>query len=155
MELGHTAAQFCSPDCSLTRERHRRLATPLSYNVTLTGWKQAQLAVYLWLVILMDRIVFQQQNKKLVGRDLSHFSGVRKKVQWSSKRRRKAPWEVPEAKSSVLWPLTLNGPGGLGSPCSHSAMLQTRWEITFLSPGGSDLYLPKERTSFGVRPYHT
>lgn len=76
MELGHTAAQFCSPDCSLTRERHRRLATPLSYKVTLTGWKQAQLAVYLWLVILMDRIVFQQRNKKLVGRDLSHFLGL-------------------------------------------------------------------------------
>ena len=70
---------------------YRRLATPLSYKVTRTGWKQAQLAVYLWLVILMDRIVFQQQNKKLVGRDLSHFSGVRKKVQWSSKRRKKNP----------------------------------------------------------------
>lgn len=89
MELGHTAAQFCSPDCSPTREKHRRLATPLSYKVTRTGWKQAQLAVYLWLVILMDRTVFQQQNKKLVDRDLSHFSGVRKKVQWSSKKREK------------------------------------------------------------------
>jgi hypothetical protein len=37
----------------------------------------------------MDRTVFQQQNKKLVDRDLSHFSGVRKKVQWSSKKREK------------------------------------------------------------------
>ena len=91
MELGHTAAQFCSPGCSPTQEKHRRLATPLSYKVTRTGWKQAQLAVYLWLVILMDRIVFHQQNKKLVGRDLSHFSVVRKKVQWSSKRRKKNP----------------------------------------------------------------
>ena len=63
VELGHTAVQFCSPDSSPTREKRRRLATPLSYKVTQTGWKQAQLAVYLWLVILMDRTVSQQQNK--------------------------------------------------------------------------------------------
>lgn len=80
MELGQAAALLCSPGSS-PAPGGAQTATPLSYTVTQAGWKEAQLEASSWLVVLMDSIAFQMQNKKLIGRDLSHFSEVRKKAQ--------------------------------------------------------------------------
>lgn len=67
--------------------------------IAQAGWKQAQLAASLWLVVLMDSIAFQVQNKRQIGSSFSHSLKSERKFNGSS--RKKTCCDLQDTNSNI------------------------------------------------------
>lgn len=91
--------------------------------IAQAGWKQAQLAASLWLVVLMYSVAFQVQNKRQIGSSFSHSLKSERKFNGSSRIKPVVTFRTPTPtlKPLDLWILSLNDHDSLGTwPVSRS-----------------------------------